>query len=356
MQRVLQESGWPNHIAERRGMKQQQSINQHSSELLMTNQGGNDESVSNGVSSEGGTVPRPMNKVCQICDNQFSKLWVHRGVCCECELLAREGKIQPTSSPSAAAKLSTHTQHQGWCPFNPRCKPQWWCEHDRKCIVCDAHSCATCRLHRGGAEVVLALARQLDSAYQESRIQKLEYAKKIGEEEEEEEEEEVQLLKMKKTKRFHNNDSDDDSDNNDSADASARISKEVKPLALIALDFDRTLATTRSGAQPLVGTHTLDPDLLNILWDFQGRCCIVTRNRHNQEIINFLKDSGAPTNIPVFSLPKKFSKTTARDFRACLDGNRGHIIVVDDTIAELVDKEMMSSELIHRVLFVRALL
>ena len=129
-------SGWPSHIAARRGATRDKAAD---------------------------------NKQCRGCSGQFSALWVHRGVCCECEAALRGARR---------------------CPFNPACGDSWWCEHAQRCFVCDAHSCAACRMERGAAEAVAAVAARL---------------------------------------------------------APARI----------AIDFDRTLATTRSGGAPVFGAHAL---------------------------------------------------------------------------------------------------
>ena len=78
--------------------------------------------------------------LCSACKRTFSKLWVHRGVCCECEQRRRM---------------------QGVCPFNAACAPAAFCPHARKCFVCDAWSCATCRLTRGDSSDVLTLVEQV---------------------------------------------------------------------------------------------------------------------------------------------------------------------------------------------------
>eukprot|EP00936_MAST-01D_sp_MAST-1D-sp1_P000855 g855.t1 len=81
---------------------------------------------------------------CDACQRAFSKLWVHRGVCCECEQDRRS---------------------RGFCPFNAACSTLAFCPHDRKCFVCDAWSCDTCRLTRGDSEDVLALAEALQPGH-----------------------------------------------------------------------------------------------------------------------------------------------------------------------------------------------
>lgn len=52
-------------------------------------------------------------------------------------------------------------REEGRCPFNPRCKPAWFCRHAGQCMVCDMHSCATCRISRGDGELVLSLVERL---------------------------------------------------------------------------------------------------------------------------------------------------------------------------------------------------
>ena len=73
------------------------------------------------------------NRHCRVCERQFSALWVHRGICCECEAELRA---------------------EGRCPYSERCDASWFCPHSRCCFVCDAHGCAACRLERGAAEAV----------------------------------------------------------------------------------------------------------------------------------------------------------------------------------------------------------
>ena len=73
-------------------------------------------------------------------------------------------------------------------------------------------------------------------------------------------------------------------------DAVAALCMQLEPEVLF-LDFDRTLATTRSGGSPLDGVHALDVELADLMaagvptW-------VVTRNRHVVEIGAFLKSKG----------------------------------------------------------------
>eukprot|EP01052_Picozoa_sp_SAG31_P017813 SAG31_NODE_1235_length_9198_cov_5.065282_3_plen_405_part_00 len=62
--------------------------------------------------------------------------------------------------------------------------------------------------------------------------------------------------------------------------------------APIFLDFDRTLASTKGGANPALGVHSVDAGLLSLLAD-RPNIHIVTRNRHGREITAFLEEKGA---------------------------------------------------------------
>jgi hypothetical protein len=88
---------------------------------------------------------------CVLCNAARPTLWIHRGVCFECDDLSR-----------AAGK----------CPLawqNSRCDPRLFCVHgscgDRGvCLLCDNSWCGTCRFYRGDGEEVLRLASLLRPA------------------------------------------------------------------------------------------------------------------------------------------------------------------------------------------------
>lgn len=238
MRQTLAMTGWPAHISERLGASQ------------------NPEAADKKNSAH----------PCRTCNRGFSAIWVHRGICCECEESARA---------------------RGQCPFREgSCSSSWFCPHDRRCLLCDLHSCEECRFSRGDADHVLQVAMRL----QPQRI---------------------------------------------------------------ALDFDRTLATTRTGGEPIIGKHTVDTDLLSLFWHFPGKCAVVTRNSHKEAILAFLKAHGAPADLPVHVLKRPRSKA---EFVApnLQDGERA--IFVDDAAAELGDPLVASDTKVHRVLFVRGLL
>eukprot|EP00927_Polykrikos_kofoidii_P032416 TRINITY_DN27623_c0_g1_i1.p1 TRINITY_DN27623_c0_g1~~TRINITY_DN27623_c0_g1_i1.p1 ORF type:complete len:763 (+),score=151.13 TRINITY_DN27623_c0_g1_i1:197-2485(+) len=292
MRQILSNSGWPASISSRRGQATapEAKLEVVASEGAVAATNGNGPSskvekgvvtVSNaacgGVGSDAvvqgvdGRQPRsgqnrderPPEKVCRVCDMEFSALWVQRGICCECEERVRVS---------------------GRCPFGVRCNPAGFCPHDHRCFVCDAHSCEACRLFRGDGEHVLDLVAR------------------------------------------------------------------IKP-SRVALDFDRTLATTKSGALPVFGKHAVDMDLLSVLTIYDKQCIVVTRNSHSEEIGGFLRAHGAP-DVPVQTLRRPKSKA-----EYVLSGlsQDARVVFVDDTIAELMDPRLANDDRVIRVLFVRGL-
>jgi hypothetical protein len=253
------------------------------------------------------------NKHCHVCERTYSCLWVHRSVCCECEDRIR--------------------QIEKRCPFRAVCKPAWFCPHSLRCLICDAHSCDECRLVRGDASTVTAVAGRM---------------------------------------------------------APRRI----------AFDFDRTLASTKSGAAPVIGKHVADVDLISLMWKYP--CIIVTRNQNKEAIRLFLEEQGAPPGLEICIVGKKESKvkfilglTSPTDKERVGEGEGrdelglvaplatkplltamtmsiggqpqaekeneregeedGVILFVDDSVAELADPLVAQEASIFRVLFVRSL-
>ena len=133
---------------------------------------------------------------------------------------------------------------------------------------------------------------------------------------------------------------------------------------------------------PVVGKHLMDEDLCALLWQFHGLCEVVTRNGHTQAIRAFLTAHGAPADVPIRTvkkgqskadyalagLPESFCGETAQAVKEGGDGGgdgdgsleeeeeRAAVLMVDDSIAELVDERVAKDARVHRVLFVRALL
>lgn len=88
---------------------------------------------------------------CVLCHSTRPTLWIHRGVCFECDDRSR-----------AAGK----------CPFalqNKSCDPRLFCSHSSTggrgvCLLCDNSACSTCRFYRGDGEEVRRLANLLQPA------------------------------------------------------------------------------------------------------------------------------------------------------------------------------------------------
>jgi hypothetical protein len=253
------------------------------------------------------------NKHCHVCERSYSCLWVHRGVCCECE-----DRIRQTEKR---------------CPFRAVCKSTWFCPHSLRCLICDAHSCEDCSLERGDASLVTAVAGRICPRR-------------------------------------------------------------------IAFDFDRTLASTKSGAVPVIGKHVADVDLVSLMWKYP--CVVVTRNQNKEAIQLFLAERGAPPDLEICIVGKKESKvkfilglaavnntcnkdnaseninndthdeegserssemnmntkTAVGDVEvdAADDVNDGPpVLFVDDSVQELVDPLVAQEASIFRILFVRSL-
>ena len=132
----------------------------------------------------------------------------------------------------------------------------------------------------------------------------------------------------------------------------AEVAGRTSP-ARIAIDFDRTLATTRSGAEPVFGRHACDEELLALMWERRGACIILTRNSHTEAIRAFLHAHGAPPEIQICHVKKGVPKGGA--LRAGMRADE-LAILVDDSIAELTHPSVADAPTVYRVLFVRALL
>ncbi|CAE8651674.1 unnamed protein product, partial [Polarella glacialis] len=243
MRHSLATHGWPEHLVSRLGASE-------------------DSSASASASAHAKV------KTCRDCQRGFSALWVHGGVCVECQETARS---------------------EGRCPFGVNCKASWFCKHALRCFICDAHACDECRFSRGDGEHVLNCV------------------------------------------------------------ASQRPTR-------IALDFDRTIAMTRTGAAPEFGKHGVDTELLSLLCLHGPRCVIVTRNSHREEIRAFLAAHGSPADVPVHVVKRPASKAEHVLAGLSTEDGEERVLFVDDSIAELVDPALAADERVHRILFVRGLL
>ena len=151
------------------------------------------------------------------------------------------------------------------------------------------------------------------------------------------------------------------------------------------LDFDRTIASTRRGESPFQGgqpqtagprtsAHTIDEDLAALIVT-HPRVHIVTRNRHVEDIREFLEGQGLGAIQNIWHVGKGCSKAqVALEQSSLLTGpssphgqgslGRPVVLFVDDDIREHLDPvftaEICKGErtmmCVHRVLFSRALL
>lgn len=128
--------------------------------------------------------------------------------------------------------------------------------------------------------------------------------------------------------------------------------------AAIFLDFDRTLATTKCGSSPLIGNHTVDPDLAAVC-NGHGKVQIVTRSSRKEDIEQFLAMKGVPI-CKVNSLKRDGRKNKAEvilEEMEALGLQDGRGLFVDDDIRELTDpglEPLVASGRLQRFLFVRA--
>ena len=158
----------------------------------------------------------------------------------------------------------------------------------------------------------------------------------------------------------------------DGEDVAALVESE-QPRAVF-LDFDRTLCTTKSGANPTRGRHAADPDLLAVAAS-RRETHVVTRNSHVDDVAAWMRANGV-REPRVHHVGKGVSKgrviadilrelesreddPTAREAR---DGEgdengekqrRARGIFADDGVAELLDPEVAAIPGLVRVLFSR---
>ena len=115
------------------------------------------------------------------------------------------------------------------------------------------------------------------------------------------------------------------------------------------LDFDRTLCSTRGGANPLVGSHTVDTELQAAASAMSDATHVLTRNRHTREIAAFLGERGVPI-VGVHSTPAGASKW---DYIDATLGAAGRALFVDDSATEVSDPRMAGDSRVFRLLMQR---
>ena len=245
---------------------------------------------------------------CWRCDRTFSRHWITRDVCWECEAAvrssgacafderARGGAAGATGSAGRSATLrgGRAATHHGVT----------FCPHQGKCVACHGGfgPCAACRLSQGDGEAVASLCASLCAA--------------------------------------------------------APPAETAPPLHLF-LDFDRSLASTRGGGSPLQGTHSVDPELAGLAALHPTH--VITRNSHAAEIATFLELQGVPVQ-GVVVVRKGESKATAmlRTLPALAaeepEGARPaptRAVFVDDGVQEVCDERVATLPGLFRVLFRR---
>lgn len=119
---------------------------------------------------------------------------------------------------------------------------------------------------------------------------------------------------------------------------------------MLFLDFDRTLATTKSGASPLLGSQSVDPELAALIATHTAH--VVTRNRHIDEIRTFLREQGVRV-AGVHHAGKGVSKADAMLQVLPALASGAHAIFVDDDVRECLDSQVMALPGLLRVLFRR---
>mmetsp|Transcript_43213 Transcript_43213/g.106716 ORF Transcript_43213/g.106716 Transcript_43213/m.106716 type:complete len:224 (+) Transcript_43213:531-1202(+) len=212
-----------------------------------------------------------------------------------------------------------------------------WCPHDLRCFGCDEHSCDRCRLVRGDGEAVESLV--------------------------------LRALAERPIPRP----SPEATDPNPASQGGDPVGS--SGLRALCVDFDRTLASTRSGGSPLVGAHTADAELLSAVCAAASEgaaVAVVTRNSHVQDIESFLAQLGVPPSVRVLHVSKGVSKGAVMAAHGLIaprgagppqlgggegsaaGGGGGLTIFVDDSVDEHVSDPLLASdERVLRVLFTR---
>ena len=223
---------------------------------------------------------------CWKCEGKtFQRAWARDGVCWGCEREERrEGRCPRGEKGCPVRRHGRRGAASGFCA------------HARRCVGCDAHSCAQCALLRGDGDDVARAYRELRG--------------------------------------------------------------DAAPPCLF-LDFDRTLCSTRSGADPMAPSAkdskkavSSDEALVELLAEVPaGSAFVVTRNARREAIEAYLKTLHLD-HVVVRSV-KRERLDKADVFRELLvDGRRG--VFADDDVHELLDArvhELAVAGILVRVLF-----
>ena len=238
---------------------------------------------------------------CIHCEGRFSKQWVARGVCWQCEAAVRAcGRCPFDTRQCGLGTAAVGRARSG----NANGKPSLHygstcCVHQGGlCVVCDGGfaPCAECRLAQGDGETVASVVANWRGAER----------------------------------------------------------------TVLFFDFDRSLCSTKAGGSPLQGAHSLDADLADLA--SQHTMYVVTRNSHRAEIEQFLAARGVPC-MGVAVVKKGHSKASKIvELLPCLadepPSTPGALppcraVFVDDGVRECCDERVAALPGLYRVLFRR---
>merc|ERR1711988_1517041 len=96
-----------------------------------------------------------------------------------------------------------------------------------------------------------------------------------------------------------------------------------------------TMCTTKSGAKPIEGTHTLDPELCSVL-ESAPDASIVTRNRHLEEIEGFLKARSLNAKVRSVTREKRSKADVVAEALAKHGSAEARVLFADDDWREHV--------------------
>jgi len=119
---------------------------------------------------------------------------------------------------------------------------------------------------------------------------------------------------------------------------------QLRPVVIF-MDFDRTLATTKSGTSPLQGSHSVDPELAAVC-SSHDHVQIVTRSSQKEDIETFLAQKAVHV-AKVRSLRREGKQKKSEVILEVLSqvdssngGSAGVGLFIDDDIKELTDPGM----------------
>ena len=261
---------------------------------------------------------------CWRCERKFSKHWLTRGVCWQCEAALRELGGCPHDERAKRAAGVDGGGGMGRSRGRPALhKGDCFCVHQRKCVVCDGGfaPCMQCGLAQGDGEEVSALCGALEATAASSVATSA-----------------AAFATTFATTTTTAATAASASIVSTSTSTTASTSNTTAPVILF-LDFDRSLSSTRSGGSPAQGSHSVDAELAALAG--QHTTHIVTRNRHASEIATFLRAHGVQV-AGVHVVPRGTSKASAilpllqeAAAAGAAAGARG--IFVDDDVAECCD-------------------